>query len=94
MTLPYKEWKPKIGKNAWIAQGATVIGRTQMGEDSAVWFGCVVRGDVHYIKIGDRSNIQRFIQMKTNGYNFQFQLKKGKELIGSWNWAKFPLNLN
>lgn len=58
MTIQYKEWTPTLKKGAWIAEGSTVIGRTEMGEDSAVWFGCVVRGDVHYIKIGDRSNIQ------------------------------------
>lgn len=58
MTINYKAWSPTLKKGAWIADGATVIGRTEMGEDSAVWFGCVVRGDVHYIKIGDRSNIQ------------------------------------
>jgi carbonic anhydrase/acetyltransferase-like protein (isoleucine patch superfamily) len=58
MILPYQAWTPTLGKNAWIAEGATVIGRTTMGEDSAVWFGCVVRGDVHYISIGDRTNIQ------------------------------------
>ena len=58
MIMKFKEWTPKLGKNAWIAKGASVIGRVEMGEDSAVWFGCVVRGDVHYIKIGDRSNIQ------------------------------------
>ena len=58
MTMKFKEWSPKLGKNSWIAEGASVIGRVEMGKDSAVWFGCVVRGDVHYIKIGDRSNIQ------------------------------------
>ena len=58
MLIKYKEWTPTLKKNAWVAQGATVIGRTSMGEDSAVWFGCVVRGDVHSISIGDRSNIQ------------------------------------
>jgi len=58
MTLAYKGWRPILKRNAWIAEGASVIGRVEMGEDSAVWFGCVVRGDVHYIKIGDRSNIQ------------------------------------
>jgi carbonic anhydrase/acetyltransferase-like protein (isoleucine patch superfamily) len=58
MIINFKEWTPKLGKNAWIAEGASVIGRTEMGEDSAVWFGCVIRGDVHYIKIGARSNIQ------------------------------------
>ncbi len=58
MTVSYQGWTPILKKNAWIADGATVIGRTEIGEDSAIWFGCVVRGDVHHIKIGDRSNIQ------------------------------------
>ncbi len=58
MILPFQQWRPKLGKNAWVAEGASVIGRTVIGEDSAIWFGCVVRGDVHHIKIGDRSNIQ------------------------------------
>ena len=58
MLLKFKEWTPQLGKNAWVAPGASVIGRTTMGEDSAVWFGCVVRGDVHFITIGDRTNIQ------------------------------------
>jgi carbonic anhydrase/acetyltransferase-like protein (isoleucine patch superfamily) len=35
-----------------------VIGRTEIGEDSSIWFGSVVRGDVHYIKIGNRTSIQ------------------------------------
>jgi len=58
MVIKFKEWLPKLAKNAWIADGASVIGRVEMGEDSAVWFGCVVRGDVHHITIGDRTNIQ------------------------------------
>jgi carbonic anhydrase/acetyltransferase-like protein (isoleucine patch superfamily) len=58
MILKYKNWTPKLKKNSWVAEGATVIGRTEIGEDSAIWFGAVIRGDVHYIKIGDRSNIQ------------------------------------
>ena len=58
MILAYQGWRPILKRNAWIAEGASVIGRVEMGEDSAVWFGAIVRGDVHYIKIGDRSNIQ------------------------------------
>ena len=58
MIIKFKEWTPQLKKNAWIAEGASVIGRVSMGEDSAVWFGSVVRGDVHHITIGDRSNIQ------------------------------------
>lgn len=58
MVFNFKSYKPTLGKNAWIAKGASVIGRVTMGEDASVWFGTVVRGDVHYITIGDRSNIQ------------------------------------
>ena len=58
MLIQFKEWSPQLGKNTWIAEGASVIGRVEMGEESAIWFGCVVRGDVHFISIGDRSNIQ------------------------------------
>ena len=58
MLLKFKDWTPTLKKNAWVAEGSSVIGRVSMGEDSAVWFGCVVRGDVHFITIGDRTNIQ------------------------------------
>ncbi|RUM71818.1 MAG: gamma carbonic anhydrase family protein [Sulfurovum sp.] len=58
MLLAFKGWTPKLEKNAWVAPSASVIGRTTMGENAAVWFGCVIRADVHYIHIGDRTNIQ------------------------------------
>ena len=49
---------PKIGKNCFLADNATVVGEVEMGEDCSVWFNAVVRGDVHYIKIGRNVNIQ------------------------------------
>lgn len=58
MIYPYKDTTPVIGKNCFIAQSADVIGEVTMGDDCSVWFGCVVRGDVHYIRIGNRVNIQ------------------------------------
>ncbi len=58
MIHTYKDINPKIGKNAFIAQSADVIGEVTMGEDCSVWFGCVIRADVHFIKIGNRVNIQ------------------------------------
>ena len=58
MTIKYKNWIPTLKDGAWIADGATVIGRTEIGQDSSIWFGSIVRGDVHYIKIGDRTSIQ------------------------------------
>ncbi len=58
MVHNFKEYTPKMGDNTWIASSADVIGNVTMGENVSIWFGCVVRGDVHYISIGDRSNIQ------------------------------------
>ena len=54
----FKNFTPKIGTNSWIAQSADVIGDVECGKDCSIWFGCVIRGDVHYIKIGNRTNIQ------------------------------------
>jgi len=54
----YKEFEPKIGKGTYVASSAEVIGRCEIGEDSSIWNGTVIRGDVHFIKIGDRTSIQ------------------------------------
>jgi len=56
--LPYRGVMPCIHPNSFIAQTATVIGDTHIGEDSGIWYGCVVRGDVNEIRIGKRTNIQ------------------------------------
>jgi carbonic anhydrase/acetyltransferase-like protein (isoleucine patch superfamily) len=58
MLLHYKNYFPKKGVKCWIAPDATIVGDVEMGENVSIWFGVVVRGDVHYIKIGDRSNVQ------------------------------------
>lgn len=49
---------PKIGKNAFLAENATIIGDVIMGDDCSVWFNAVIRGDVNSIRIGNRVNIQ------------------------------------
>ena len=49
---------PKFGKNCYLSENACVIGEVEMGDDCSVWFNVVVRGDVNYIKIGNRVNIQ------------------------------------
>lgn len=58
MILSYKGAEPKIGKKVFLAPNSTLIGDVEIGEDSSIWFGAVVRGDVHYIKIGSRVSIQ------------------------------------
>lgn len=58
MIRPFKEIKPKIRETAFIADDAIVIGDVEIGEDASVWFGSIIRGDVNFIRIGARTNIQ------------------------------------
>ena len=58
MVHKFKDILPNIGEKSWVAPSADVIGDVSIGADCSIWFGCVVRGDVHYITIGDRTNIQ------------------------------------
>ena len=68
MIIKFKEYYPKIDTTAWIAPGADVIGNVEIGENSYIWFGCVLRGDVNEIKIGKNTNVQdlSMIHMDTN----------------------------
>ncbi len=54
----YKGKIPKIHPSVYISDNAYVIGDVEIGEDSSVWFGTVIRGDVNFIRIGKRTNIQ------------------------------------
>ncbi len=56
--LPFNDKYPLIGKNVFIAENAIIIGDVVIGDNSSIWFGCVVRGDVNFIRIGERTNIQ------------------------------------
>src|SRR5262245_14145481 len=49
---------PAISPRAFIAPGAVVVGDVEIGADSGFWFGCVARGDVNIIRIGQRTNVQ------------------------------------
>jgi carbonic anhydrase/acetyltransferase-like protein (isoleucine patch superfamily) len=55
---PYKNILPTIAKTAFVDESAVVIGDVVVGEDASIWPHCSIRGDVHYIRIGARSNIQ------------------------------------
>lgn len=56
--LPYKGILPTIHADAFIAPGAVIIGDVHIGKDANIWFGCVLRGDVNIIRVGERTNIQ------------------------------------
>jgi carbonic anhydrase/acetyltransferase-like protein (isoleucine patch superfamily) len=49
---------PQIPKDCFVAENATIVGEVSFGEQCSVWYNAVIRGDVHYIKIGNKVNIQ------------------------------------
>jgi carbonic anhydrase/acetyltransferase-like protein (isoleucine patch superfamily) len=55
---PHKGVWPTLGRDVFVAPGARIIGDVVLGDQSSVWFNCVLRGDVHQVRIGARSNIQ------------------------------------
>ncbi len=58
MILPFKDSTPEIHSSAWVTESAQVIGDVVIGEECSVWFNAVIRGDMNYIRIGKRTNIQ------------------------------------
>lgn len=83
MTYPFKDIYPKIGVGTWIAPSADVIGDVTCGEDCSIWFGTVVRGDVHYIKIGDRVSIQDLSMVHVTHYKKADKSDGNPTIIGS-----------
>ena len=55
---PYRDRFPTLGERAWVDESARVIGDVVLGEDVSVWPFTVIRGDVNFVRIGDRTNIQ------------------------------------
>ncbi|OBX25672.1 carbonic anhydrase/acetyltransferase-like protein (isoleucine patch superfamily) [Gelidibacter algens] len=49
---------PQISEDCYIAENATIVGEVSIGKQCSIWFNVVIRGDVHYIKIGNKVNIQ------------------------------------
>ncbi|MBX7218829.1 MAG: gamma carbonic anhydrase family protein [Blastocatellia bacterium] len=70
MLLPFKDKTPVLGNNVYIAEGAIVIGDVTIGDESSVWFNCVIRGDVDRIRIGHHTNIQDLTMLHVTGGRF------------------------
>jgi carbonic anhydrase/acetyltransferase-like protein (isoleucine patch superfamily) len=58
LIIPLRGKTPKFGKGTYLSNNATIVGDVTCGMNCSFWFNSVVRGDVHYIKIGNRVNIQ------------------------------------
>lgn len=54
----YFDYKPQLGERVYVAEGAWIIGRAELADHVNIWFNCVVRADVNFIKIGKNTNIQ------------------------------------
>jgi len=79
----FKQWSPVTGANTWIADSADVIGNVTTGEECSIWFGCVIRGDVHRIRIGDRTNIQDLSMVHVTHYKKEDMSDGNPTVIGS-----------
>jgi carbonic anhydrase/acetyltransferase-like protein (isoleucine patch superfamily) len=58
MIKPFRTTAPRIHETAFIAENAVVIGDVEIGAQASVWYGSILRGDVNFIRIGARTNIQ------------------------------------
>ena len=82
MLLKFKKWFPKIHKKAWVAPSADVIGNVKIGKDSSIWFGTIIRGDVHKIKIGKRTSIQDLSMIHVTHYKKEDMSDGNPTIIG------------
>lgn len=67
MIRPFRGSHPAIDPSAFVAETAVVIGDVSLGPQSSIWYNCVARGDVNYIRIGARSNIQDLTMLHVTG---------------------------
>lgn len=66
MLIEFKGMKPDVSKAAFIAENATISGDVILGENSSVWFGAVIRGEVDSIRIGNESNVQDNVMLHSD----------------------------
>ena len=68
--LPFKDKHPQIDETAFIAENAIVIGDVTIGVKSSIWYSCVLRGDMNFIRIGNDTNIQdgTVVHVDSKGY--------------------------
>lgn len=53
-----RNFSPKIGENCYLAENSTIVGEVSCGNECSFWFNSVIRGDVNFIKMGDKVNVQ------------------------------------
>jgi carbonic anhydrase/acetyltransferase-like protein (isoleucine patch superfamily) len=76
LILPVNNIYPQIPDSCFIAENSTIVGDVKFGNDCSVWFNAIIRGDVHSIEIGARTNIQ-------DGAVIHCTYQKAKTVIGN-----------
>lgn len=56
--LTFSDYRPSVHASVFVATNASVIGRVDIGKDSSIWYNVVARGDINFIRIGERTNLQ------------------------------------
>lgn len=56
--IPFRDLYPRVHASVFLADGSRVIGDVEIGENASVWYNAVIRGDVHYVRIGAGTNVQ------------------------------------
>ena len=83
MIHDFQSTSPVVGEKTWIAPSADVIGDTTIGKDCSIWFGTVIRADVHFIKIGDRTSVQDLSMVHVTHYKKADKSDGYPTIIGS-----------
>jgi len=81
--LPYKNINPKIDKSVLVCDGVRIIGDVEIGRNSSVWYNSVIRGDVNYIRIGERTNIQDVSMLHVTNQRFPLIIGNGVSIAHS-----------
>ena len=79
LIVPVRGFTPQIGKDCFLAENATIVGDTVIGDGCSIWFNAVLRGDVNKMTIGDRTNIQDGVVLHTT---FDQAPKPSQTIIG------------
>ena len=74
--LPWQDCWPQISAGAFVAPGASLVGRVTLAPGSSVWFGCVLRGDERAIRVGEGSNIQDLTVIHTSRGGWDAEIGK------------------
>jgi len=73
----YKGIRPRLGREVFLAPGVIVLGDVQIGDYSNLWFYTVIRADVHYVRIGERTNIQDHCVLHVTGGRYPLTIGNG-----------------